>query len=352
MLFCYPIAAVEENWLHDAIVEMISAALASTDELVAWPGCIPAEYRVVLRGRVGLRDRFARLCAAAVALSPGDKNVVLSALISQNNIPAIFDGSTECVRSDELPAAIRPLIDDLSRFAFALLSDLGQRDRQYDIIYKSMPNRVCPFCGCEYFDAPSAPRHHLDHYMPMSHYPFAGANLRNLVPAGDRCNSAFKRDSDVLRRNDGERRRVFDPYGSQSASVSLLKSRPFGRKEGRLPEWDIDLGETPEAVTWDSVWRIRERYGRDILDAEYRNWLDHFAQWCRLGNRARSTRNEIAVALNEYIQSVIQEGFADRAFLKRAMFEMLASQSATGADSDRLADFLLSLVSADRGAAA
>ncbi|MCK7494405.1 MAG: hypothetical protein MZW92_26920 [Comamonadaceae bacterium] len=61
-----------------------------------------------------------------------------------------------------------------------LLTKIGIRDRRYQAIYKSAMYHMCPFCGCEYFDAPGAPREDLDHYLAKSRYPFAAVNLEIL----------------------------------------------------------------------------------------------------------------------------------------------------------------------------
>jgi hypothetical protein len=210
-------------------------------------------------------------------------------------------------------------------------------------------SHICPFCGYEYFDAPGAPRHDLDHFLPISRYPFAGANLRNLVPAGDRCNRVYKGSANILVAEDGHRRRCFDPYGAKFAAVSLEGSDIFARRGGSLPAWNIDIGDSAEAATWNAVWKVKERYRRDVLDADYHSWLTHFAEWCRRSQRPTATATEIRTALRDYVQTVIQEGFSDRGFLKRALFEMLSDVSNKEPDGNRLISLLIDLTSADEG---
>lgn len=355
MLFCYPVAAVANNWLHDCVIGMASTAIRAIDsgaDAAKWPDCIPCPRREQLKSRTSLKNAYNEFCTAAQKLSSKENAQILSAISSQNNIPYIFEADDECPSCDKLPALIIEPAKKLFRTAFKLLTDFGLRDEHYRSIYENIPNRICPFCGCEYFDDPEAPRHDLDHYLSISRYPFAGANLRNLVPAGSRCNSSYKQNTDILVEAGGIRRRCFDPYGSTYASVSLLGSKPFARSQGRLPEWHVNLGPSPQASTWDAVWQIKERYRRDVLDAEYSEWLSHFAQWCK--RKGLRPLNSLAVteALNEYILTVIQEGFADRAFLKKALFEMIRSYAQSGEEAERLTLFLIDLVSPDRGAAA
>jgi hypothetical protein len=355
MLFCYPVDAVANNWLHDCIIEMVSgaiSALSSGAEAATWPECIPCPHRERLQTRTSLEKAYAEFCAAAQCLSSDENKQILSAMSSQNRIPQIFAGDDECASCDALPQQIREPSKNLFRAAFNLLTEFGLRDNQYRIIYDNIPSRLCPFCGYEHFDAPGAPRHDLDHYLSISRYPFAGANLRNLVPAGDRCNSSYKRNADVLVGADGIRRRCFDPYGAANASVSLIGSKLFARSNGRLPEWNVDLGSSPEASTWDAVWQIKERYKRDVLDAEYSDWLGHFAQWCKLKKLKLMTSSDVGDALDDYLKTVIQERFSDRAFLKKAMFEMIRDCSRSGEDANRVTLFLIDLVSPNFGAGA
>jgi hypothetical protein len=352
MLFAYPVNATADNWVNDCLSEMLRVsidALNARRRVPTWPDIIPEQYRPRLRGRSGVKKRFGKLVKDVRRLPQADRNQLLLMFASQNNFPHMFDGVTDCPDKAALPAGVVESVDDLMRFSFGLLSDFGIRDDQYAAIHAGIASRVCPFCGCEYFEAPGAPRHHLDHYLAISRYPFAGTNLRNLVPMGSRCNSVYKRNQDILFDAQGQRRRCFDPYGQVVSAVSLAQSRPFEGHDGRLPKWVIELGQTPEAQTWDAVWHVKRRYSRDVLDSEYFNWLEHFAQWCRATNKMPGSRQAILATLDDFIATVIPQGFADRAFLKRAVFEMLRDRAA---QSERLADFLIDVASPDLGAAA
>jgi hypothetical protein len=93
--------------------------------------------------------------------------------------------------------------DNLFTYMFRHLSTLkieGEciRDIQYKAIYSAAVDRIFPYCGLNYFCAPGAPRMALDHFLPISLYLFVGADLRNLAPTCDECNSRFKRRKDVI----------------------------------------------------------------------------------------------------------------------------------------------------------
>lgn len=100
----------------------------------------------------------------------------------------------------------------------------------------------------------------------------------------DECNSRFERDCDVLFDNRGQRRRCSYSYAGSTYGVQLSSSVLFAGNEVkgfRLPRWEIELvgGPPEQAQTWDVVFRIGERYKRDVLDADFLSWIDHFANW-------------------------------------------------------------------------
>ena len=353
MLFCYAAEAYEDNWLHEALLTILMEGMGRIDagqQTAAWPNCVPAQRRAALSAKNGLRDRRATFFAAYEGLSLEGRAATKAAVGLQNAIPALYDGHTVCVRLTDLPDAIHEPAKDLFRFAFTLLTATGLRDEHYKKVYGSLKYRVCPFCGVERLDAPLSPREDLDHYLPIAIYPFAGSNLRNLSPMGGRCNSSFKHTADVIFDAAGMRRRCSDPYSGPSFQISLKDSQPF---EGqmvnliRCPQWIIEIegDDADAAATWDNVFRIRDRYIASHLNPEFRDWVSHFARWCVRSGRAVTNTAEAVAALTDYVEITIQEGLADSAFLKRAVFRMLRDRCADGELSARLAAWLIDLVS-------
>jgi hypothetical protein len=358
MLFCYPVAAAAENWLHECLVEMVKVAIDTIDaggQIAAWPACIPDPYRDRLQSRTGISERYRAFCSAAHGISIAERQIVLAAVTSQNSFPEVFNGTVSCVSKDDLPASIQGPARDLFEFGFSLLTAFKVRDRQYQVIYDSIKAHVCPFCGIEAFDAPGVAREDLDHYLAISLYPFAGANLRNLAPMGHKCNAAHKGAIDVLCDSaTGLRRKCVDPYSGPIATVSLLDSVPFeGDLIGAilLPRWKIDLnGPQDEIFTWDKIFSIRTRYKANVLDAEFRSWMDTFAQWCQCEVGELKDEAGVVEALARYLTAVVQEGYADRVFLKKAVFEMLKKHCVGMPVSERLVAWFVSLVSPNEGA--
>ncbi|MCL1494298.1 MAG: hypothetical protein M1G31_26645 [Pseudanabaena sp. Salubria-1] len=351
MLFGYPIEATAENWLHECLHEILQLIHTCTEtgkSLPAWPEMVPVRYRKSLQKRTGLRDRLNVYQTALAKLSVLEQNRILQAFKDQNEIALLVSCQCDCEAVTDLPSEIHEPIKSLFEFAFLLLTGLGIRDKHYKIIYAEASHHICPFCGCEYFDAPGATREALDHYLPEHKYYFAGANLRNLVPMGNKCNSGYKLDQDILRKDDGTRRKSFYPYSHGKVAISLDKSQPFAGTIGTtgelLPKWEIEFSSNSEEVTtWDDVFHIRERYKRDVLDGSFNNWLNGFRAWCR------DPRKQMPNSDREWLDTIegyaiYHEflGFEDRAFLKAAVFRMLHIHCKNG--DQRLIQFIKDIV--------
>ena len=245
MLFGYPPAATQNNWLHDCVLEAVTSVHALVDaekRYPAWPKILPDTHQTTLESRTGLRDRLKAYNIALRQLSSkSERDTVLAAITDQNRIADLLSSACSCTALDALPPVIHEAVTSLFDFAFGLLTDLKVRDEHYKAIYDAATDHVCPFCGTEYFDAPGAPREALDHYLAKSRYPFAAANLRNLVPMGHKCNSNYKRAVDVLYDANGGRRVVFDPYNHTNICVVLDESDPFDGSTPNTPRWTINF---------------------------------------------------------------------------------------------------------------
>lgn len=354
MLNVYPIVATAENWVHDAVYAKIKAALEALNDGAAAPDWAE-DMHEELAAREALKTRYDAFRTAAEGLSVNQRTKVLRALEDQNNIPAVFDGAAACPRIAATPTRIRKPTAELFTAAFDALKSLKVRDRQYQTIFENLPGKCCPFCGIEPFEAPGLAREDMDHYLPRSLYPFAGANLRNLVPMGGKCNRAYKQALDIICDDAGVRRRCFDPYGDNWATVSLMASRPFeGEDAGPfpLPVWQIDLlGDADSVATWDQVFQIRRRY-QGKVEAHFREWMEHFAIWCEGQVGLVTTQEEVTAALEQYLNFVLQRTHDDGAHLRRAVFEMLRQQCAESDISARLTSWLSALVRGQRQLAA
>lgn len=345
MLFGYPAVAIEDNWFHDCLVEIlktIHACHQNQQPVPQWPAIIPETYRERLESRSGLRARLVAYQEAILNLSQEELAQVNDALEGQNDISALLSGSRNCDTIDNLPGKVSESAKELFTFAFKLLTDLEIRDQHYRIIYERTPDHICPFCGCEFFDAPTGPREALDHYLAESKYPFAAANLRNLVPMGHKCNSKYKLAQDILYDDEGQRRKSHFPYDYQSTiQIKLENSVPFAVPCGLypFPQWEIEFTPDDEEVfTWNTVFHIKERFRRDVLDAEFNNWLRQFSSWCKSASYRPNSSKELNQIVETYIVHLEEIGINDKAFLKAAVFKMLLHHCQQG--NSRLIEFM------------
>jgi hypothetical protein len=345
MLFGYPIEATHENWFHECLVEILNTIHANPKVQPRWPDIIPPACQDKLKSRTSVHNRLIAYQKSIENLSSIELQQISDALIQQNNISGLLSGTCSCDTLENLPQNIHQSVKELFDTCFKLLTDLGIRDIQYKIIYDSTLH-ICPFCGCESFDAPGAPREALDHYLAESIYTFAAINLQNLVPMGHKCNSKYKLAKNVLFAEDGSRRTSFFPYNNgSSVQISLEKSEPFEGISGLypLPAWNIEFSPIRDEVeTWNSVFNIADRYKRDILDADFMSWLREFAAWCKSNIRNLVSEQELIDALDRYAVYMQEMGFRDRAFLKAAVFRMLHHHCMNG--HERLMTLLAGVV--------
>ena len=269
---------------------------------------------------------------------------MLTCLTQQNAIADLVSGVSDCDCLTDLPVAIREPAKDLFAFAFELLTDLDVRDAHYAAIYNTIGSKVCPFCALEYFDAPGAPREDLDHYLAVSRYPFAAANLRNLTPMGMKCNERHKLDGDMLRDEKRNKRPSFDPYVDREIRISLINSVPFGQADDQTPQWQIEfVPDSPECITWDSVFHIRTRIERDVLNPSFRDWLGVFAAWFVKRKGVDDVSNErIVASVREYAEDAEMTGLTAREFLRAPVFRMIERRCSNG--DNRLLQLMRDLV--------
>lgn len=92
-----------------------------------------------------------------------------------------------------------------------------------------------------------------------------------------------------------------------------------------MPLWDIQFvgAQNEQAETRDSVYHVKTRYCRDVLDADFLSWIGHFCRWYEHEFGKGTTPNQVADQLPRYIEGVVQDGFADRAFLKAEAFRFV-----------------------------
>lgn len=356
MLFTFPPEALSGNWLNRTVIEVMSAGMDAVDAgqaPSAWPECLPADKRDVLRMRKGLRPKLTAFWDDYSTLSPADRICLREAVVNQTNLPIVFsDVNLLCHCVDDIPAAMQNSVKKLSEYLFGQLGEIKENGKALrDIQFETCQDhgvRICPYCGLDYFQPVGTRRNALDHLMPISKYPFASADFRNLPPTCHACNSLYKLDQDILIDDAGARRPCSDPYAGPVYRVNLSGSA-FGEgnevKGYILPRWQIgfDGPAAQQAETWNTVYDIRSRYSSN-LDADFLSWVKHFASWFTKEIGCGKTPQEVSEELPRYIDNVIQEQFDDRAFLKAEAFRFLNQSCTDPTTGNEIKEWLWSFV--------
>lgn len=295
MLRSYPIAATLDNWLHDAIVGIIqdvhdklNAGENITSTQPTWLNLVSAratgQRADTLVGLSGVKKRLFAFKDAYAGLTQPDREIVLATLVSQNQIASLLNRTAHPQVISQTHPLVHESAKDLFVFCFEKLTDLNVRSGQYNTIFVSLSDKICPFCGIERVMNPEETAQDQDHYLAKSIYPFCAANLRNLVPMCRCCNRDYKKDKDVIQNG---ARSAFDPYNCTSPEITLNQTIIVADSSPIKFDWNIDfLTHAEEAETWDSVFDIRTRYKRDILNEYFDKWLWGFSEKCRK-NRQR-----------------------------------------------------------------
>lgn len=347
----YPASAASENWLHDSLVDMIKVIhhkLDSGQKVPSWNVLIPATLNftqsATLKRLTGLKARLQNYKLAVELLTPIQRASILKEMVTQNNISGLLAGTEHLPTLATSFPIIHSVVYELFVFSFEKLTDLGVRDRQYRLIFDSLDDKVCIFCGFERVMSPQESRQDLDHYFPKSRYPFAAANMRNLVPMCRCCNRDYKHDIDVIVDGGGQRRKAYDPYNAPVIDVCLKKSIPFAGTRQRLPAWWVDFSpSTVEAETWDQILCIRTRYSRDVLNTGFNRWIDSFMKQCKAKAFPVDLDNTgVLTALQDHHQYTLLDNSIGMDFLKPKVFAMLIDHFESG--NERVIRFVRDIV--------
>jgi len=332
-----PARAADENWLCDVLNAILVQGFADVDagtEPTAWPDCLPQPARQTLNRRGKLGDALTAVLAAYAGLNAADRALVREAREDQLQLGDLFEGKRTANTLADLPVTVRPPLDEFSKRVFDVLDDFGIRGRSY-AIHDEDGRLACAFCGYEAADNSLVRTMDWDHYLARSLYPLAGVNLRNFAPMGDGCNSSFKQAKDILRTDAGIRRRCFDPYASEPATMDLLASTLFARGPGQqLPEWIVTFkGDAEYCQTWDNVFSLRTRWASK-LDRVHRGCLSLFGSAYR---GQQLDEPQIVERLENLAKTPALDNLAAGGFLATAVFELWASRAvADTADGVRL----------------
>jgi len=320
------VAAAAENWLRDVLNTALRSGFKEIDAgrvIPDWLAVASEELRKKLAKRKKLAGSISSILAAYQGLAAADRLLVIEALEDQSHLTDLFAGNRPALPLAQLPQDIREPLKEYASRVFEALDDFEIRDRSY-AVHDEYGAAACPFCGYEALDSSRVRSMDWDHYLARSLYPFAGADLRNFSPMGDGCNGSFKLSKDVLRSDNGHRRRCFDPYASNPAIIHLITSTLFARGDGNeLPMWEITfVGDTDSCASWESVFELKSRW-HDQLDRVYSYCLERFIE---IYKGTQLTDADMADKLLRLKKAEGQPSKAAGAFLRAAVYDLLADR--------------------------
>jgi hypothetical protein len=332
MLFSFPFLPAPLGRLHGSVCAFVRLLMSGARDGRNFDArtCCPGELKDRVKASAELRGKLKTFYNAFLALGPADRSKVYRAFVATNQIARQLAGTAERFTVDDLPEAIRVP----SRELFAVLYSTGfsraKCHEHWALMHAALPIKVCPFCGLERLHNPSLLKQDYDHVLCQRLYPFPSTNLRNLVPTGVECNRIFKHETDVI-FDAGVRRLALYPFRdyAQTITVDLTGStRPNpGVAEG---QWLVRvLPDTQEIQTWVKVFKLIDRYAKDVFTEEYTTWREDFLIWARpqVAPPAQWTVPMVHERMTAYLATFGHNRFNDMRFLKQALFRFLLTEN-------------------------
>ncbi|QHS12691.1 hypothetical protein [Shewanella sp. Arc9-LZ] len=186
---------------------------------------------------------------------------------------------------------------------------------------------ICPFCGLNaYKNVFGSRREDLDHYLFKGKYPFAAANMWNLVPTCSECNQDYKKTKDVL-FDAGVRTEAYYPY-RKIGGVNLKVNLNIGFDNKTPDAWNIHItpkiaAELKQVENWVRIYGITRRYKNEIA-AEHDNWI--MTELLERGTVFVDTNGfrRFMISRARVHKKLFEKKLAPKSFLKTSFFVFVA----------------------------
>jgi len=293
----YPIAATADNWLHEAVVDIILTIHARLDngnrvvttqnKPLHWrgliPGFLPADKSQKLISLRSVRDKVLEYARELqrLRLTAQERATIIDTLTHQNDVSGLTSGNTPISSIENTFPTLNEKVKELFLLCYEKLGNVGSRETQYKLVYDSLTQKFCGFCGFGTMMNQEEASQDQDHYLAKSRYPFAAANIRNLVPMCIQCNRIHKQATDIIQDENLNRKQAFDPYTCNPTDILLTQSYVNRVALRVVPTWQISFTPSSNsAENWDRVFDYRTRVKRDVLDECYSRWFTNFMATC------------------------------------------------------------------------
>lgn len=191
---------------------------------------------------------------------------------------------------------------------------------------------VCPFCGLNTYKNPNnIRREDFDHYLNKADYPFAAANMRNLVPMCVECNEAYKRDINIIFEN-LNRVVAFYPYGVVNGVDIEITCNNYPTINDRKGRWSTNIvpknaTEILKITNWDRVFHVKERMANEIKEY-YQEWIDKAFHMVGFNDVAGEANFRTFFANQALIaQESAYRKMEPREYLRSAFFDFIANHA-------------------------
>ena len=270
-----------------------------------------------------------------IKLTSEEREYVCNAFCCCNKIQDQVENNEACYTLSNLPAKIRKTTKKLFVYMYeTTLNSVGNIKDHYQKYYEIIPLKVCPFCGIEKLLHYDHFKQDYDHYLCKKEYSFAAVNMKNLFPVCIKCNRIFKKAEDILHKKDGTRRKAFYPFQLNGISIEVrLNGSTLPTANNKKGVWHITfVPDVEEVHTWDNVFKISDRYKKNIFEDEYGSWLINFIYIARSfsGTNQAWTEGTVKTALDKYINTLNQENidkYQDKIFLKHSLFRFIRDEA-------------------------
>lgn len=352
MFFTYPIAATEDNWLSSTLLDVLHGALTALqngEEPIGFQAAVPEPYKAEFaRGR-NFPALYAAFVEACRPLQGDQRDDIMLALEGQNQFPELFAINAPTHGIAVNFPAVHEAARSLFEYAFRKLSDLQTpgsvetvRGRYHQRVHAHIASGCCPFCGLEIMEAPDPDLvdPDLDHYLAMSKYPFAGANLRNLTAMGTTCNRSYKGAQDILLDEQDQKAECFDPYGNEHVALSLDGTvlLPGG---GAGPTWALTFDPDLKSRNWRRIFKLEARMKANVLEKQYQMWLKHFTIYADRNGLDIAGRDGAIEAIAKFKATCDMESLPTVARLKASFFTLVETALNDPVGGDRMHNFLV-----------
>lgn len=354
MLFNYPIAATANNWISTTLLNALRTALEALqqgNEPLVFLETIPEVYQEQFSRGKKFVELYNVLLDECRNLEEHQQHLILTALSGQNHFPGVYSMNETCPTIAETLPAVHKATRALFEYAFLKLSDLKTpgsnltiRADYHEIVYSHLEKGCCPFCGLELLEAPDPDLvdPDLDHYLAVSKYPFAGANLLNLTAMGTTCNRSYKGASDILLDELNRKADCIDPYADEHVTISLNGTilLPSG---GRGPTWRLTFNPDVKSRNWRRVFKIEQRFRVNILEKQYKTWLEQYAQYAHEHAFDISNKESAIDAVRKFKKTCAFETLPAIARLKGDFFELIETELNHPLEENRMHNFIAAL---------